>query len=217
MNSKIKLALAAASAAGAAASLIGQVPLALAGGLSSTQTNNFGAAANYNLTFGGGFSATGNTTQTISPFANTTGSRTAVAGPAPTSTTVIQSGFTEGNAGTSTLTASFDQNGFGTTGSTSSSLATPSFAVQAGIENLGGLAATGNVTTASGTQGIFTTPSVISLNTTGANSATTITLTGAGLNNGVLAASVTGTDLGASSVQGNLIQGLSVVTTLSAF
>ena len=215
MNSKIKLALAAASAAGAAASLIGQMP-ALAGGLTSTQTNNFGAAANYNLTFGGGLSATGNTVQTINPFAGTTGSRTSTGG-APSATTVNQSGFTEGNAGTSTLTAAFDQTGFATGNNTASNLSSPSFAIQAGIINVGGEGATGNVTTASGALGIFTTPSVLAFNLTGANSATSISLTGAGQNNGVLAATFTGTDLGASSVQGNLIQGLSVISTISAF
>ena len=215
MNSKIKLALVAASAAGAAASLIGQVPAALAGGISSSQTNNFGAAATYNLSFGGSFSATGNSVNTISPFAATTGALTAnTLGTVPGG--ITQTGFTEGNAGTSTLTASFDQTGFATGANTSSALATPSFAVQAGVISFGGEAGTGNITTAASTTGIITTPRVIALNT-GANGATNIVLTGAGLNNGVLSASVTGTDIGASTLQGSLIQGLSVVTTLSAF
>jgi len=191
VNSKLKLALVAASAASAAASLIAQSP-ALAGGISSTQTNNYGAAATYNLGFGSAFSATGNTTNTVTPFAATTGALSANGG--TTASGVIQTAFSEGNAGTSTLTASFDNTGFASALSTASTLNTPSFAIQAGVVPLGSEGATGGVTTAVG-----------------------ITLTGAGLNNGVLSASVTGTDIGAATVQGSLIQNLSVVTTLSAF
>lgn len=213
MNSKIKLAIAAASAAGAAASLIAQSP-ALAGGLSSTQTNNYGAAATYNLGFGGAFSATGNTTSTVTPFALTTGALSANG--ATTASGVIQTAFTEGNAGTSTLTASFDNTGFATGDSTSSSLSTPSFAVQAGVVPLGSEGATGNVTTAVGTKFVATTPKVVAFSTA-AGGAAGIILTGAGLNNGVLSASVSGTDIGAATVQGSLIQGLTVLTTLSAF
>ena len=134
MNSKLKLALVAASAAGAAASLIGQIPAALAGpSLSGTSTQNFGAGAAFNLQSAQSFEAVGATSATITPFAPSAFTAAGVASSGGFTGTPIAGLL---NAGTSTLTAAFDRNGFDNTSTlTNSSLATPSFAVQAGIIN----------------------------------------------------------------------------------
>jgi hypothetical protein len=156
-------------------------------------------------------SATGSSTSVVTPFAITTGALPA-GGTAP-APVVTQTGLIEGNAGTSTLTAAF--NPIGVVGGTATANK-PSFAVQAGVIPFGGQAGTGGVTTAAATSGIFTTPPAVVLNQ-GTTGAAGITLTGSGTANGIIAASVNGTDIGASQVQGGFTQNLSVITSLSAF
>lgn len=212
LNSTIKLALATVSVAGTAVAIIGQAPAAFAGpGLESASNNSYTAGAAYNLNFEQSFSATGSSTSVVTPFAITTGALPA-GGTAP-APVVTQTGLIEGNAGTSTLTAAF--NPIGVVGGTATANK-PSFAVQAGVIPFGGQAGTGGVTTAAATSGIFTTPPAVVLNQ-GTTGAAGITLTGSGTANGIIAASVNGTDIGASQVQGGFTQNLSVITSLSAF
>ena len=71
MNPKINLALAAASAAGAAFSLIAQIPAAIAGPtLTGNTTRTFSAGADFNLQSGQSFEAIG-LTGAVTPFAVT--------------------------------------------------------------------------------------------------------------------------------------------------
>ena len=218
MNPKIKLALVAASAAGACASLIGQTTAALAGPeLSGTKFNNYSATANYALQAGQSVSVTGNNNSfSITPFA-VSAAVTATAGTAAL-----------GNAGTSTLTAAFDNNGIATTGVgtavsgfANTAQGSPSFAVQAGVVNLGGQGASFGLTTGAnqidGSLGtlVFQVPTSLVLNQ-GANGISTITVasTGTGSSVGV---STTTTTIGASSVTGSLSDQFSVINQLSAF
>ena len=221
MNTKLKLALVAASAAGAAASLIGQIPAALAGPtLSGTSTQNFGAGAAFNLQSAQSFEAVGATSATIAPFAPsafTAGTTT------PTAT---NGGFTGTplagllNAGTSTLTAAFDRNGFDTSVSNNSSLATPSFAVQAAIIPLGGNFPTAGITTAttdsSGTNIKTNLALGIVLNQNAASGVPAITIAGSG-GTSIIGASITSQSVGASQTTGTFSDSLTVVNSLSAF
>lgn len=221
MNTKLKLALVAASAAGAAASLIGQIPAALAGPtLSGTSTQNFGAGAAFNLQSAQSFEAVGATSATIAPFAPS--AFTAAAGGSPSTT----GGFTGTpiagllNAGTSTLTAAFDRNGFDSLSSTNSTLASPSFAVQAGIIPLGGNFPTAGITTAttdsSGTNVKTNLALGIVLNQNGTSGVPAITIAGSG-GTSIIGASITSQSVGASQTTGTFSDTLTVVNSLSAF
>ena len=208
MNSKINLALAAASAAGAAFSLIAQIPAAIAGpSLTGNSTQTFGAGANFNLQSGQSFEAVG-ATGAVTPFAVTA----TVAGitNVPVAATL--------NAGTSTLTAAFDTNGFNNTVDTATTVATPSFAVQAGIISLGGNAPTAGLTTASaGTQVRAGLALDLVLNqsaTTGVNS---IVIAGSSSPSGIIGASINSQAIGASATNGEFSNSLTVINTLSAF
>ena len=208
VNSKINLALAAASAAGAAFSLISQIPAAIAGpSLTGNSTQTFGAGASYNLQSGQSFEAIG-ATGAVTPFAVTA----TVAGitNVPVAATL--------NAGTSTLTAAFDTNGFNNTIDTASTVATPSFAVQAGIISLGGNAPTAGLTTASaGTQVRAGLALDLVLNqsaTTGVNS---IVIAGSSSPSGIIGASINSQAIGASATNGEFSNSLTVINTLSAF
>ena len=206
MNSKIKLALAAASAAGAAASLIGQVSPAFAGpSLEAISTQTYNAGAAFNLSAGQSFSVTGDTgTSSIVLFQETIGSSSAIS----------SSAEAVGNAGVSTLTAAFDRNGFGNTASTSVNVnQTPSFAVQAGIIQLGGTGGTGGVTTAASSQ-VFNIAPALVLNNGGIPA---IMVKGSGSPTGVIAASINNTSIGGSTVQGSVTESLNVINTLTAF
>ena len=216
MNSKLKLALVAASAAGAAASLIGQIPAALAGPtLSGTSTQNFGAGAAFNLQSAQSFEAVGATSATIAPFA-----------PSAFTAAGTTSGFTGTpiagllNAGTSTLTAAFDRNGFDNTGSSNTTLATPSFAVQAGIIPLGGNFPTAGITTAttdsSGTNIKTNLALGIVLNQNAASGVPAITIAGSG-GTSIIGASITSQSVGASQTTGTFSDSLTVINSLSAF
>jgi hypothetical protein len=202
MNPKLKLSL---TVAGAGLAVIGQGSMmseALAGpSLTGNSTQTFQAGADYNLQYGQSIEVIGNTTNTLNPFQVTTG----VVG--------TNVGVIEGNAGTSTLTASFDRNGFGATGNTSSSLSTPSFAVQAAIVPLGGTGGTGGITTATSTN-IFATPKAVVLNQT---SAAGISVIGAGTDTGIIGASITAENQGASNVIGSFTDSLTVINSLTAF
>ena len=205
MNPKLKLSL---TVAGAGLAVIGQGSMmseALAGpSLTGNSTQTFEAGADYNLQYGQSIEVIGNTSNTLNPFqvtaVNTALSATGV-------------GVLEGNAGTSTLTASFDRNGFGETTNTASTLATPSFAVQAAIVPLGGQAGTGGITTATSTI-IFATPTAVVLNQT---SLEDVTVTGAGTDTGVIGASITAENQGASGVTGSFTDSLTVINSLTAF
>ena len=216
MNSKINLALAAAGAAGAVASLIGQIPSALAGPtLTGNSTQTYDAGATFSLQTGQSFEAIGNYTGTVNPFAVTetqTGlNNLPVAG-------IL-------GAGTSTLTAAFDRNGFASTVNTGSTLATPSLAVQAGIIQLGGRAPTACVTTGPCPGGIPGTtvkaglPLAIVLNQgTGTNNGVpTVSLVGASSDTGIVGASITSELIGATGATGSITDSLTVINSLSAF
>ena len=208
MNSKINLALAAASAAGAAFSLISQIPAAVAGPtLTGNSTQTFGAGANYNLQSGQSFEAIGST-GSVTPFAVTA----TVAG---ITNVPVAGGL---NAGTSTLTAAFDVNGFNATTNTGSTLATPSFAVQAGIISLGGNAASAGVTTASaGTQVRAGLALDLVLNQDATDGIPSIVIAGASTPTGIIGASITSQAVGASATNGEFSNSLTVINTLSAF
>ena len=223
MNSKIKLALVATSAAGAAVSLIGQTTAALAGPeLTGTKFNNYAATANYALQAGQSISISGNTNSfSITPFAVSADSL----GSTGTGATLGNSAL--GNAGTSTLTAAFDNNGIlangiGQNGSnfTNSTIGSPSFAVQAGVLNLGGQGATFGVTSGpniadgSGTKS-FNVPTSIVLNQ-GSTGIATIVLASAGTGTTV-GVSTTTTTIGASSATGSLSDQFTVINSLTAF
>jgi hypothetical protein len=234
VNTKIKLALVAASAASAAASIIGQTTTALAGPqLDGTKFNNYAATANYALQAGQSISITGNNNSfSITPFAvSDQALPTSVGGTGNSSL---------GNAGTSILTAAFDQNGitangfgFSNTATTGSAIGAPSFAVQAGVINQGGQGVSFGITTGanvldgSGTKS-FNTPTSIVLNqvagdpTTGAARATLSTgfaavalfSNGSGTTVGV---STSTTTIGASATSGSISDQFRVVNTLTAF
>jgi len=212
VNPKIKLALAAASAAGAASSIIGQIPAALAGPTLTGSTNKvYDAGAQFSLQSGQSFEAIGNYSGLVTPFA----------------VTAIQSDLGNVpvagvlNAGTSTLTAAFDSNGFANTSGSSSTSGSPSFAIQAGIIQLGGNAPTAFVTTA----GPATLKAGLSLGLvlnqgtgTGSNAGVpTINITGAAEVGGVIGASINAEAIGAIGTTGSLSNTLTVINSLSAF
>ena len=96
------------------------------------------AGANFSLQSGQSFEAVGNDAGVINPFAVT--ENIVGISNVPVAATL--------NAGVSTLTATFDRNGFANAVNSASMLATPSLADQAGVIQLGGNAPTANVTTA---------------------------------------------------------------------
>ena len=215
MNPKLKLSLAAA---GAGFALIGQGSLiseANAGpSFSSNSTQNYSAGANFNLQQAQTFAATGNYSGTVSPFAVT-------ASPTGIDNTPVAGDL---NAGTSTLTAAFDRNGFLNTANNTS------FAVQAGVISLGGNSPTAGVTTGpvNSTTGAPLTGASngvikaglslgIVLNQSTSTGVPTIALTGAGSNTGVIGASITSQAIGASAASGNLGDDLTVINSLTAF
>lgn len=207
MNPKLKLSLAAA---GAGFALIGQGSLlsgAQAGpSLSVTSSQSYNAGANFNLQQAQTFSATGDYSGTVTPFAVTASTIT-------TNTTASTFAGVAGNlsAGTSTLTAAFDRNGFQDNANNTS------FAVQAGVISLGGTAPTAGITTASTpvvTAGVATNIVFNQDTTTGVPS---ITLTGAGSNSGLIGASITSQTLGSSAATGNFSDSLTVINSLSEF
>ena len=210
MNSKIKLALVAASAIGAASSLISQIAPVLAGpSLTGNTTRSYGAGADFNLQSGQSFEAIGST-GSVTPFAASATSaglnNTPVAG-------VL-------NAGTSTLTAAFDINGFNNTADTASTLATPSFAVQAGIISLGGTSPTQSVTTATavGTNAFKAGLALdIVLNQNASSGVPSIVISGSSSPSGIIGASITSQAVGASATNGEFTNSLTVINTLSAF
>lgn len=207
MNPKLKLGLAAA---GAGFALIGQGSMlsqAIAGpSLSVTSGQTYNAGANFNLQQAQTFSATGDYSGTVTPFAVTASTIT-------TSATNSTFAGVAGNlsAGSSTLTAAFDRNGFQDNANNTS------FAVQAGVIGLGGTAPTAGLTTASTpvvTAGVATNIVFNQNTTTGVPS---ITLTGAGSNSGLIGASITSQTLGSSAATGNFSDSLTVINSLSAF
>ena len=207
VNSKINLALAAASAAGAAFSLISQIPAAIAGpSLTGNSTQTFGAGANFNLQSGQSFEAIG-ATGAVTPFAVTA----TVAGITniPVATTL--------NAGTSTLTAAFDTNGFSNTVDTATTVATPSFAVQAGIISLGGSAPTAGLTTAAAGSSVKAGLALDLVLNQGTNGVNTIVIAGSSSPSGIIGASITSQAIGASATNGEFSNSLTVINTLSAF
>ena len=215
MNPKIKLALVAASAASAAATVIGQVPAALAGPtLDSTSTQTYSAQGAFNLNAAQTYEVTGSSSSIITPFASSVNALGATA--------AALGGVQLSNAGTSTLTAAFDRNGFGGTVSTESSLATPTFAVQAGVIPLGGLGATFGVTTALATttaSNTFQVPTSVVLNQgTGTNQGVpSIVLIGSSSSTGISGASTSSTSIGASAITGTFNDSFKVINSLSAF
>ena len=214
VNSKINLALAAAGAAGAVASLIGQIPSALAGPtLTGNSTQTYDAGATFSLQTGQSFEAIGNYSGTVNPFA------------------VTETGTGLGNlpvagilgAGTSTLTAAFDRNGFANTVNTGSTLATPSLAVQAGIIQLGGSAPTACVTTGPCVNGVPTNalkaglPLAIVLNQNATSGLPSVDLVGASSDTGIVGASITSELIGSTGATGSITDSLTVINSLSAF
>lgn len=212
ISKKINLVLVAASAAGAAASLVSQIPAALAGPtLTGNATQTYSAGANYSLQSGQSFEAVGNFVGTVNPFAVT--ENVAGISNVPVAATL--------NAGTSTLTAAFDRNGFANAVNSASTLATPSLAVQAGIIQLGGNAPTANVTTANiPTAAGGNIKAGLSLGLVlnqGASGIPSVTLTGAGSDTGLIGASITSSANGASAATASLSESLTVINSLSAF
>lgn len=211
MNPKLKLNLAVA---GAGIALIGQgsmLSAAIAGpSLSATSSQSYNAGANFNLQQAQSFSATGNYSGTVSPFAVT----------ASTITTNASAGTFAGvagnlSAGTSTLTAAFDRDGFQDNANNTS------LAVQAGVIGLGGNAPTAGITTGpvGSTTGIVTAGVALGIvfnqnSTTGVPS---IAITGASSNSGVVSASITSQAIGASAASGTFSDSLTVINSLSAF
>lgn len=207
MNPKLKLSLAAA---GAGIALIGPGSLtspAQAGpSLNAITGQSFNAGANFNLQQAQSFSATGNYSGTVSPFAVTEESTAAA------SSTNFPGIAGNLSAGTSTLTAAFDKDGFQNTSSTAS------FAVQAGVIGLGGNAPTAGVTTSAA--GPIVTARLalgIVFNQDATSGIPSIAITGAGSDNGIISASITSQAIGASAASGNFTDSLSVVNSLSAF
>jgi hypothetical protein len=208
MNPKLQLSL---SLAGAGLALIGQG--AMLGGaqagpsLSVTSSQTYNAGANFNLQQAQTFSATGNYSGTVTPFAVTASTITT----APSSSTFAG---VAGNlsAGTSTLTAAFDRDGF------QDNADNTSFAVQAGVIGLGGNAPTAGITTSS--SGTIVTAGVASnivFNQNTSSGVPSVTLIGAGSNSGVIGASITSQTLGSSAATGNFSDSLTVINSLSAF
>ncbi len=124
------------------------------------------------------------------------------------------------NAGTSTLTAAFDRNGFLNTANTTS------FAVQAGVISLGGNAPTAGVTTGPvGSTGAPATVGIIKaglslgivLNQDTTTGLPSIAITGAGSDTGIVGASITSQAIGASAASGSFNDNLTVVNSLTAF
>ena len=207
MNPKLKLSLAAA---GAGFALIGQGSMlsqSIAGpSLSATSSQTYNAGANFNLQQAQSFSATGNYSGTVDPFAVTEQS-TALA-----SATNFPGIAGNLSAGTSTLTAAFDRNGFQDTSQNAS------FAVQAGVIGLGGNAPTAGVTTsASGTIVTARVALGVVLNQDTTNGVPSISITGASSNSGIISASISSQVLGASAASGNFSDSLTVINSLSAF
>ena len=212
MNPKLQLSL---SLAGAGLALIGQGAMlsgAQAGpSFSSNSNQTYNAGANFNLQQAQSFQATGNYSGTVSPFAVT-------ASPADLDNTPVAGDL---NAGTSTLTAAFDRNGFLNTANTAS------FAVQAGVISLGGNAPTAGVTTGpvNATTGAPATVGIVKaglalglvLNQSTTGGVPSITLTGAGSNSGIIGASITSQAIGASATSGTFDDNLTVVNSLTAF
>jgi hypothetical protein len=177
---------------------------------SSNSNQTYNAGANFNLQQGQSFQATGNYSGTVSPFAVTE----EVVG--------IDNAPVAGdlNAGTSTLTAAFDRNGFLNTANTAS------FAVQAGVISLGGNAPSAGVTTGPvGSTGAPATVGILKaglalglvLNQSTTGGVPSITLTGAGSNSGIIGASITSQAIGASAASGTFDDNLTVVNSLTAF
>jgi hypothetical protein len=210
MNPKLKLSLAAA---GAGFALIGQGSMlsqANAGPtFSATSSQTYNAGANFNLQQAQSFSATGNYSGTVSPFAVT----------ASTITTNASNGTFAGvagnlSAGTSTLTAAFDRDGF------QNDPENKSFAVQAGVISLGGNAPSAGITTGlPATTGIVTAGVALGIvfnqsTTTGVPS---IAITGASSDSGIIGASITSQLIGGSAASGTFGDNLTVINSLSAF
>ncbi|MEB3308406.1 MAG: hypothetical protein VKK98_09695 [Cyanobacteriota bacterium] len=207
MNPKLQLSL---SLAGAGLALISQgvfLPRAQAGpSFSSTSSQNYNAGANFNLQQAQTFSATGNYSGTVSPFAVTES----------TVTTNASAGTFAGvagnlSAGTSTLTAAFDKNGFQDTDQTTS------FAVQAGVISLGGSAPTDGITTQATTPITAGLSLGVVFNQNTTSGVPSIAITGAGSDTGIVGASITSQAIGASASSGNFTDTLTVVNSLTAF
>lgn len=208
MNPKLKLSLTVASASFALMSQAAFTTEALAGpNLTGNSVQSFSAGADFNLQSGQSLEVIGNTSNTFNPFQVTA---------VNTSLSATSVGVLEGNAGTSTLTAAFDRNGFGATTNTGSTLSTPSFAVQAAIVPLGGTGGTGGITTATSSN-IFATPTTLVLNQGTSSGIQTISVTGAGTDTGVIGASINAQSLGASGITGTFQDSLTVINSLSAF
>jgi hypothetical protein len=207
MNPKLKLNLAVA---GAGIALIGQgsmLSAAIAGpSLSATSSQNYNAGANFNLQQAQSFSATGNYSGTVEPFAVTAQST------ASASSTNFPGIAGNLSAGTSTLTAAFDRNGF------QDSPQNASFAVQAGVIGLGGNAPTAGVTTATTATPVTARVALgVVLNQDATTGVPSISITGASNNSGIISASITSQVLGASAASGNFSDSLTVINSLSAF
>jgi hypothetical protein len=207
MNPKLRLNLAAA---GAGIALIGQgsmISQAIAGpSLSATSIQNYNAGANFNLQQAQSFSATGNYSGVVEPFAVTAQSAAA------SSTTNFPGIAGNLSAGTSTLTAAFDRNGF------VDNAQNTSFAVQAGVIGLGGNAPTAGVTTATTATPVTARVALgVVLNQDATNGVPSISITGASNNSGIISASITSQVLGASAASGNFSDSLTVINSLSAF
>ena len=212
MNPKLNLLL---TAAGAGIALLGQgsmLSAAQAGPTFSASSNqNYGASAEFNLQQAQSFEAIGNYSGTVSPFAVTVS-------PADIDNAPVAGDL---NAGTSTLTAAFDRNGFLNTANTTS------LAVQAGVISLGGNAPTAGVTTGpvNATTGAPATVGIIKaglslgivLNQNSTAGVPTISITGAGSNSGIVGASISSQAIGASSAVGNFADDLTVINSLTAF
>jgi hypothetical protein len=203
MNAKLKLNLAAA---GAGIALISQgwtMSEALAGpSLSGSSVQTFSAGASFSLKQGQSFESQGFFSGTTTPFAVTEN-------PGSLQNTPVAGAL---NAGTSTLTAAFDTNGF------ADSPNTPSIAVQAGIISLGGSAPTAGVTTApagSSFKAGLALGLVFNQSTT--NGIPTIQIRGASADSGIISASIDSESLGASITTGSFTDSLTVITGLSAF
>lgn len=207
MNPRLQLSL---SLAGAGLALISQGALmsgAQAGPtLNATSGQSYNAGANFNLQQAQTFSATGNFSGTVSPFAVTES----------TVTTNASAGTFAGvagnlSAGTSTLTAAFDKNGFQDTTETTS------LAVQAGVISLGGSAPTDGLTTDAATPITAGLALGIVFNQNTTSGVPSIALAGAGSDTGIISASITSQAIGGSAASGNITETLSVINSLSAF
>lgn len=214
MNPKLQLSL---SLAGAGLALIGQGTLmsgAQAGpSFSANSKQVYSAGADFNLQQGQSFEAIGNYNGTVTPFAIT--ATVAGIGNLPVAGDL--------NAGTSTLTAAFDRDGF------LNSPNTPSLAVQAGVISIGGNAPTAGVTTgpvdsngvplSGATNGVLKAGLALGivLNQNTSSGVPSISITGAGADTGIVGASITSQAIGASAASGILEDNLTVINSLSAF